>query len=36
MREIVRHALKASIMLMGGIVAFMVVISYLFEWVLPG
>ena len=36
MREIVRHALQAWIVLTGGIVAFMVVISYFFEWVLPG
>ncbi|MHC4577897.1 MAG: hypothetical protein ACYTED_10870 [Planctomycetota bacterium] len=36
MRTILRHALRAWIILMVGIVAFMVVISLFFEWVLPG
>ena len=35
-REIVSHALRAWVVLTGGIVAFMLVISYFFEWVLPG
>ena len=35
MGAILRHALRAWLVLMGGILLFMVVVSYLFEWILP-
>jgi hypothetical protein len=36
MRAILAHTLRSWILLMVGILAFMVAISFLFEWVLPG
>jgi len=36
MGSILRHALRSWLVLMAGIVAFMLTISYFFEWVLPG
>jgi ABC-type sulfate transport system permease component len=36
MRDILRHAVRAWIILIVGIVVFMVFVSYLFEWILPG
>lgn len=35
MGEIVRHAVRSWIILMGGILLFMLALSYFFEWVLP-
>jgi NhaP-type Na+/H+ or K+/H+ antiporter len=35
LREILRHAARSTVMLIGGLLAFMVAISYLFEWLLP-
>jgi hypothetical protein len=34
-RPILRHAIRSFAALTGGILAFMVAISYLFEWLLP-
>ena len=34
-REILRHALRSWVILMGGILLFMVCVSFFFEWVLP-
>jgi len=34
-RPLVRHALRSWAAIIGGILAFMVAISYLFEWLLP-
>lgn len=36
MRSILRHAFRSWLILMGGILAFMVCVSFFFEWVLPG
>jgi len=36
LRDILRHAVRAWIVLVVGILLFMVLISYFFEWVLPG
>jgi len=36
LREIFRHALRSWVVLVLGILAFMVAVSYFFEWVLPG
>jgi len=36
MRDILRHAVRAWIVLIVGILLFMVLISFFFEWVLPG
>ncbi|MHC4818812.1 MAG: hypothetical protein ACYTF8_12235 [Planctomycetota bacterium] len=36
MRDILRHAVRAWVILIVGIVVFMVFVSYLFEWILPG
>lgn len=33
--EIARHAVRSTFMLVGGLLAFMVAISFLFEWLLP-
>ena len=33
--EIVRHTVRSWIVLMGGILMFMLSLSYFFEWVLP-
>ena len=33
--EILRHAVKSTVMLVGGLLAFMVTISFVFEWLLP-
>jgi hypothetical protein len=33
--EILRHTVRSSVLLIGGLLAFMVAISYLFEWLLP-
>ena len=33
--EIARHAIRSWIILMGGILLFMLSLSYFFEWVLP-
>ena len=35
MGDILRHAVRSTIMLLGGMLVFMVVISFLFEWLLP-
>ena len=35
MGEILRHAVKSTALLFGGLLAFMVTVSYLFEWLLP-
>lgn len=35
MREILRHALRAWIVTLGGILVFMTVVSYFVEWILP-
>ncbi|MHC4954008.1 MAG: hypothetical protein ACYTGZ_08960 [Planctomycetota bacterium] len=35
MGEILRHAAKSTAMLFGGLLVFMVAVSYLFEWLLP-
>ena len=35
MREILRHALRAWIVTLGGIVLFMLVVSHFVEWKLP-
>ena len=35
MREILRHAVRAWIVTFGGIVFFMLVVSYFVEWILP-
>ena len=35
MSDIVRHAVRSTVMLVGGLLVFMVAISYLFEWLLP-
>ena len=35
MRDILRHAVRAWIILIVGILLFMVLISFFFEWVLP-
>ena len=34
-KEIVRHAARGAVILVVGLLAFMVSISYVFEWVLP-
>lgn len=34
-REITRYALRSWIVLVGGILAFLGTVSYVFEWVLP-
>ena len=36
MRSILKHAIRSWFILMAGILLFMVVISFLFEWILPG
>ena len=36
MRDIVRHALRSWFLLMVGMAAFGLGISFLFEWILPG
>jgi NhaP-type Na+/H+ or K+/H+ antiporter len=36
MRDILSHAWRAWIVLMVGMIAFALAISYLFEWLLPG
>jgi len=36
MRDILRHAARACVILIVGILVFMVAVSYFFEWVLPG
>ena len=33
--DILRHAVRSTAMLIGGLLAFMVAISYVFEWLLP-
>ncbi|MHC4939819.1 MAG: hypothetical protein ACYTHK_12685 [Planctomycetota bacterium] len=33
--DILRHAARSTVMLIGGLLAFMVAISYVFEWLLP-
>lgn len=33
--EILRHAIRSTVLLVGGLLVFMVAISYLFEWLLP-
>jgi hypothetical protein len=35
MRSILQHAFRSWLILMGGIVVFMVCVSFFFEWVLP-
>ena len=35
-KEIVTHGVKSWLLLMGGIMAFALGISYFFEWMLPG
>jgi len=35
MGRILHHALRSWLVLMGGILLFMVAVSYLFEWILP-
>jgi len=34
-REILRHAAKSTLLLCGGLLGFMVGVSYFFEWMLP-
>ncbi|MHC4819753.1 MAG: hypothetical protein ACYTF8_17035 [Planctomycetota bacterium] len=36
LRDILRHAARACVILIVGILVFMVLVSYFFEWVLPG
>ena len=36
MKEILRHSIRSWIVLMLGMAAFVLCISYFFEWVLPG
>jgi hypothetical protein len=36
MGDILRHAVRAWIILIVGILIFMVLVSFFFEWVLPG
>ena len=36
LRVILRHAVRAWIILIVGILVFMVLVSFFFEWVLPG
>ena len=33
--EILRHAAKSTLLLCGGLLGFMVAVSYFFEWMLP-
>ena len=35
MRDILRHAAKSTLLLIGGLLVFMVSVSFLFEWLLP-
>ena len=35
MRDILLHAVRSTVVLVGGLLAFMVAISFLFEWLLP-
>lgn len=35
MRDILRHAIRSWIVLVGGILVFMIAVSCFFEWVLP-
>ena len=35
MRDILLHAVRSTVVLVGGLLVFMVAISYLFEWLLP-
>jgi len=33
--EILRHSVRSTVVLIAGLLVFMVIISYLFEWLLP-
>ncbi len=35
LRDILRHAAKSALLLIGGLLVFMVSVSFLFEWLLP-
>ena len=35
LKEILRHALRSWLVLLGGIVVFLFLVSYFFEWILP-
>ena len=35
MSDILRHAAKSTLLLMGGLLVFMVAVSFFFEWMLP-
>ena len=35
LRDILRHAAKSALLLVGGLLVFMVSVSFLFEWLLP-
>jgi hypothetical protein len=35
MGDILRHAAKSTLFLLGGLLVFMVTVSFLFEWLLP-